>query len=367
MILDQFTLSFWGALRGGQNLKYESIGVVINQGIILVSGTIVLLLHLPLIFLMLPFVLASTFSLIFSGLSVRKMMDVKFRPDFDRSLMKLMVRISIPFALIAIFSRIYGYIDIVMLSKLAGDKATGWYSVAMKVPFALQFIPAALAAAIFPAFSHHFVHDRDQLKRTFERVMRFLIIIALPISFGIAILAGPIILSFYGPAYSPSIMPLQILVLALICVFLNFPLGSLLNGCDKQVTNTILVGATMVLNVILNIILIPRFQFIGASIAFVTCHTFLLIASLIVARRIVPYSREYLFTIFLRALFAASVMGIVIYYLINTLHFIILIGIGAVIYLVIIYLSGAIRRDDIAYSVNALFKEKEIPEVDLES
>jgi O-antigen/teichoic acid export membrane protein len=352
MLFDQFTATFWGVFRGHQNLKYEAISIAINQVVILMVGMTILYLKLPLIYLMLPFICGSLFSLLFSSISVRRVLKVKYKFKFDKKILKFLFRIGIPFALIAIFSRVYGYIDTVMLSKMIGDKAVGWYSVAMKIPFALQFIPAALAAAIFPAFSRHYLHDKEQLKFTFDRVMKFLVIIVLPISVGVTVLAEPVILAFYGSEYLPAVLPLQVLMMGLFFVFLNFPLGSLLNGCDRQVKNTFLVGITMVLNVILNIIVIPRYSFVGAAAAFMVSHSFLFVMSLIIAKQIIPYSKRNLLKVLLRSLVGVAVMGGVLLYLIDSLHFVVLIGLGAIVYFVVMYLIRGFTKSDVKYFYN---------------
>lgn len=359
MVIDQFTLTFWGVFRGHRNLKYEAISVVINQAIIVSVGVTVLLMKLPLIYLMLPFILGSSFSLIFSVVSVWKVLGVKANFKVDKKVLFFLIKLAIPFALIAIFSRVYGYIDSIMLSKIIGDKAVGWYSVAMKIPFALQFIPAALAAAIFPAFSHHFLHNKDQLRITYERVLRFLIIIVMPISVGVAILAKPVILTLYGEGYSPSIIPLQIMMLGLFFVFLNFPVGSLLNGCNKQVANTVLVGSTMVVNIILNVFLIPTYSFVGASIAFLISHSFLFIVGSILARQITSYDLKSFFMIIIKALTGALAMGGVIWLLRDRFHFVLLILFGALVYFVVMFLIRGLRKKDVQYFIDVFIRRKE--------
>ncbi|MBI5077669.1 flippase [Candidatus Falkowbacteria bacterium] len=347
MVFDQWTAIFWAVFRGCRNLKMESISIVLNQAIIVVAGLVVLFMRLPLTFLMAPFILASAFSLIFSAISVTRILKIKFQLKFDIGTIKFLFSIAVPFALIAIFSRIYGNIDSVMLSKLVGDKAVGWYSVAMKIPFALQFIPAALAAAIFPAFSHHFVHDKVQLKTTFERVLKFLTVAVLPISAGAAILARPIVSFFYGSEYLPAVLPLQILMLGLFFVFLNFPLGSLMNGCDRQITNTILVGVTMLVNVALNIYLIPKYSFAGASAAFFVSHGFLFFAGLFVARAIVNYDKVKLFLYFIKTIASALAMAAVILFLVPDFHFLALIPVGALIYVGAVFLTKIVSWSEI--------------------
>ena len=362
MVLDAMTLSFWGLFRGAQNLKYEAIAVVINQIIILSLGIPILLMHLPLPFLMVPFIVGSLFNFIFSQVMLRKKLGLKLRFGFDEDVLQFMIGIALPFALIAIFSRIYGYVDSVLLSYLQGDRAIGLYATAMKIPFALQFIPAAFAAAIFPAFSYYYVHNKAQLKLSFDKAMLFLTVIAVPISFGIYSIADKVILTLVGPEYFDSILVLQIMVFGLIFVFLNFPLGALMNSCDKQVTNTVLVGIVMVINIVANLIVIPIYSYIGAAVVFLFSHSLLFILSLIIARKIIPYSRRYLLTTFAKTILASVLMTIIVLSLKQYIHFSILILIGGAFYLTFMYMIRAFSKDDIAFLVN-IFKKKKPEEV----
>ena len=100
MIFDQFANTFWAVFRGHQNLKWEAINIAINQVIILVIGLIVLFLHLPLVWLMLPFICASLFSFLFAGFSVRKILKVKYLLRFDKQILLFLFKIAVPFALI---------------------------------------------------------------------------------------------------------------------------------------------------------------------------------------------------------------------------------------------------------------------------
>jgi len=356
MVLDSFTLTFWGVLRAQRNLKYESISVVINQTIILLSGTLVLFMRLPIIYLMVPFLLASTFSLLFAIWCLRKNQLWNWQTAFSKTAFWQIATISLPFALISIFSRIYGYIDTVMLSKMQGDASVALYSVAMKVPFALQFIPSALSAAIFPAFSYQYGSDLNQLKLTFERAVKFLMVLALPISLGVAVLAKPIMQLVYGAKYLSSSTPLAILMLGLFFIFLNFPLGALLNGCNKQVTNTVFVGSAMVLNIILNLFLIPVYGYVGAGVAFLLCHCLLFIASLIVAYQLLKFNAPKMFWTFAKILVSALIMAFCLWQWRQSLPVIILIILGAIIYGLSLILLGAIEKDEMLFLKNKILK-----------
>ena len=101
-----------------------------------------------------------------------------------------------------------------------------------------------------------------------------MIIISLPISLGIIALADKIILIFKSD-YAAAILPLRIIMAALLFIFLNFPVGALLNACDRQAINTRNMGLALLASVGLNIILIPRLAAAGAAITVVITNFFM--------------------------------------------------------------------------------------------
>jgi len=88
---------------------------------------------------------------------------------------------------------------------------------------------------------------------------------------GITLLAEPIILLLFKPEYIPSILALQIVVWVLPFIFVNYIQGSLLTAMNRQVTYLKITAASLVLNVGMNLVLIPLYSYLGA--AFVTVIT----------------------------------------------------------------------------------------------
>lgn len=345
MALDSIHLSLYAAFRGLQNLKYESIGMVSGQVVTVIFGTIALLLKAPLFFLILALVGGSLFNVLFALILLLKN-KISFTLQWDKAILTFLFKIAVPFALAGIFVKVYSYIDTILLSKLLGDMYVGWYSVAYKLTFAFQFMPMAFAAAMFPAMSAYFVSDPTGLKRVFEKAFFYLMLIVVPIAFGIAALADEIILKIYGSAYTPAILPLQILIFSLIFIFLQYPVGSLLNACNRQALNTTLMGVTMVLNVILNIILIPQYQLVGAAIAALASQVFLFGAGLLWAGKIIEYDKLFLGKATIKALLAAVLMGAVVWFTKSAISFF-TIPLGVLVYLGILYFSRAISWLDL--------------------
>jgi len=364
MLLDSFNVTFYAVFRGLHNLKYESIGVVAGEAVIIAFGTVSLLLGAPLYFLILALMSGSIFNFCFSSILLWKKTDIRPRLALDKSVLLVLFKIAYPFALAGIFVKVYSYLDSVLLSKMVGDTAVGFWSVAYKLTYAFQFIPMAFAAAAFPAMSAYFVSDKTMLRKTFERLFFYLAILAVPISFGIFSLAEPLVLKLYGASYAASILPLQVAIFAVIFIFLNYPVSSLLNATDRQMANTIILGVSMLINVVLNVILIPRLSFLGAAISVVISHSFLFILGLIFVGRVVAYNKKFIFSVLLKIVLSAGVMSAAIIYLRPYVYWIFLVPVGAVVYFGLLFLLRGMEWRDIRNIFKALKKEEAVEMID---
>lgn len=191
-------------------------------------------------------------------------------------LFRYLLREAIPFGLSTFFIRIYYYIDTIMISIIISNpnEIMGWYNAAYRLVFVLSFIPTTFLMAIYPIMSKCYVSKDDSLRFMFERSFKYLLIIAVPMGFGITTLASKIILFSYGPNYAPSVIALQILVWSEVFIFLNSVFGNLLNAINKQVVVAKQTMLASLLNIILNLLLIVQFSYVGASIATVITNCF---------------------------------------------------------------------------------------------
>lgn len=361
MVLDAFSLSFYGALRSFQNLRIESIGVVATQLVTMGVGLLVLFTKGSVELLLLAMAAGSLFNAIWSGLNLARRYRIWPRLVFDVILLKKLAIFAWPFALAGIFVKVYSYIDVVILSRLLDTKAVGWYSVPSKITFAFQFIPMAFSAALYPAMSTFFVQDKERLKTVFEKGLVYLALLALPISFGLWALAEVIVVKIYGIAYLPSVLPLKILLASLIFAFLDFPIGSLLNACNRQSIQTMAMGVTMVVNIILNLILIPKIGILGAALAALVGNFTLFLVGFCFVPQIIRLPDWRFWWKMLRILAAAGLMGWLIILVkkpladwlvpqgfVNTaFYFGVLIVFGAAVYFLLLLLFRLITKGEI--------------------
>ena len=339
MVIDSFTLTFYAIFRGFHNLRVESIGTIIFQILVAGSGIVLVQLTHDVRLLILAVLLGSAFNLFYSMILLLKRLKIKLTLKADKSLLKSLLIITIPFALAGIFTRVYGYIDSVFLHQFVSDEAVGHYSIPYKITFALQFIPLAFIAALYPAFSTFFNDSKEMLKMTFQKSIIYLAIIAVPITFGIMALADKVILHVYSEEYLASILPLQILMSSLTLLFINFPLGALLNACNRQVRNTINIGVVMVINIVLNLYLIPKYGVAGAASASSISTLIMFVLQLYVAGQIVKMDAWYLAKQFAKVLLAGIVMYLVIIYLKASVFYLLLIPAGAMVFFIVLFMT----------------------------
>ncbi len=355
IILDSFSIAFYSILRGLQNLIYESYGVIINQIILFTLGVIVIKLNLGLVVLMSVYLAGTLFNLFYSSLLLSLKYKIFPRPQFSSELIWKIMKLSLPFAIAGVFVRLYSYMDVILLSKLTDDVAVGIYSVAYKITFALQFIGVAFSAAIYPAFCNYFVTSKDLLAKSFTKSVYYLLIISMPLSVGIITIADKVIVPIFGANYIASILPLQILMIALVIIFLAFPVGAMLNASNRQTANTVVLGVISIFNIICNLILIPLFSYNGAAISALLSYFLLFVIGLLLVGRIVDYDKKYLLLSFFKIIISCLVMGTVVMTTKNQLHFLFVIPLGVFSYFVVLYLIRGFTKNDITQMKDLLF------------
>ncbi len=354
MFFDSLSNTFLSVIRAFHNLKYESISAVLFQTIVLILALIYFTNENGVLWLMSAMASAAFLVLVFSSYVARVKFKLKILPKFNFNLTKKILALSWPFAVYNILQRFYTYFDSLLLGFLASYFQVGLYQIAFKIIFALQFLPLAFIASLYPAMSAYWQDNRDQLAISFRRAFNYLIIISLPIIFGVIILAPEIIELF--KVDSLAIIPLRIIIIALLFIFLNFPIGSLLNACDRQKTNTLNMAITTVFSISLNLILIPLYQALGASITVLLSTGLMFILGLRASFKLIDYRLKYSFSIFLKSLLSSFLMLSFIYLSLDFFALLISVVLGALVYFSSLYLFKGYSKEDVL-SLIKVFKK----------
>lgn len=185
---------------------------------------------------------------------------------------KKLLRDSWPLIFSSIVTMIYMRIDQIMIGEMVSASEVGVYSVAVRLAEVWYFIPMAVAASTFPSIVST-LHENEGL--FYERlqklynVMSFLgILVAVPVTF----LSAPIVEMLFGASYSKAGPMLAVLIWAGLFVNLGVARSSFLTSMNWTRVHFITVFLGCVVNILLNLILIPKYGGLGASIA--TCAAY---------------------------------------------------------------------------------------------
>lgn len=333
MALDTIHLTLYGVFRGRHRLDVEAAGIVVGMVLTGVVGVFSLLWRPNLGWLVAALAMGSLWNV---GYAMAHLWRVRVWPWQLRCEWRFIKRLlvaSFPFALAAIFVKIYSTTDALLLKLFLGDAAVGIYSIAYKLTYAFQFFPLAFVAALYPTMSALIANrDRAGLHRVFMQAYWYVLLIAVPVVFGLWSVADELIVAVYGASYAASVLPFKTLIFVLLFIFLDFPLGALLNADDRQATKTAIMGGTMVLNVAANILLIPSFGVLGACYAALIAFVFLYGAGLVAARRSLAYDVREMVRVGAPIVLSGLVMALAVVVLKPLVGWVSAIPLGAIVY-----------------------------------
>jgi len=264
----------------------------------------------------------------------KKFTRIKF--EFDFEFWRKLLKNSLPFALMLVFTGLYLNLDTVLLSFFKGDQAVGIYNAANRLVLAGKMIPGVLIASLFPMLSEISKKSKEEFNRLLGKSLTLMFCLALPICISITLLAGKTINLLYGEKFSGSVPALQILIWGLFCMYLSCVIGYSLIAKGHQKINTTITGIGLVISLLLNFSLIQKFSHLGTSVAILTTEFFVMIAGMFFARKLLGFDFKVLLNPVLKVVFATLIMSIALY-LTRGLNLFICTGAGILSYLVILF------------------------------
>lgn len=258
-----------------------------------------------------------------------------------------------PFAGLLLALYFSNQLGIIFLSYFRGKEEVGYFAAAVRFFDNLTLIPAAIMGAFLPVASGYYVTSREAFVRTVRFTFKYLFIISAPLAVGTALLADRIIILLYREAFFPSGLVLQILSLALVCIFWNYACVSVLIARDRERLVFGLTWLGSAIYVAANLLFIPAYSYRGAALAvLVTQSAFFLILMPFVLRHLNIF--ELLKNMALPTL-AVLLMGSFLL-VFKGLNLFVAVLSGMAIYAGVLLATGAVRLEEI-YSVGMVEKE----------
>lgn len=232
-----------------------------------------------------------------------------FRPGFNSEMLIKIIKSSYPYALLSMFMIIYVRIDSVMLERMLDDGGVqaGIYAQSYRILDAASMMGYLFAGILLPMFSK-MIKQKQSVEELTQLSFLLLIVPAILVSLGSLFFKKEIISLLYDSHIPVSADIFGILMLAFIPVSVGYIFGSLLTANGNLKTLNIIALSGVIMNVILNLILIPEYQAMGSAKASLFTQSIIVLIQIIAVYRIMKFKPDILRNIKLAGFFVLVVI-----------------------------------------------------------
>jgi O-antigen/teichoic acid export membrane protein len=256
--------------QGHEKMQYQVVIELFKSLMSLVLGYFLLNIGYGVIEVLLLLLLLSIIKSILGLVIISfKLGSISLKFDFD--VWRYMVFESLPWVFVMLFMTANYRLDSVILSILGGERDVGLYNAAYTILMGLAFIPNSMTAALFPNLSQSYSISASEVRHRFNKIIIVMLIVGLVVSLPLFLSARPIMNFIYSKAYLDAVPAFRFLMLTLFMMFLSGTCGIALNAVNMQRSLLAIVALSAIVNVSLNLVLIPRLGYTGSAItAFIT-------------------------------------------------------------------------------------------------
>lgn len=180
----------------------------------------------------------------------------------------------------------YVNVSVALLGFMQGNEEVGYYNAAYRIKDVMVSIITSLGAVLLPRLSYYIENNMlDKFNDIVSKSTQFVFILSIPLVAFCILFAKPSVLILAGSAYSGSIIPLQILALIIFIVGLSNLTGiQMLIPLKKEKYLCYSVVIAAVINMLLNLLLIPQYGAVGVAISVMVAEASILIYQVCILR-----------------------------------------------------------------------------------
>ncbi len=276
IVVQSIFFVYMGTLNGQRQFIKESIVQTVYSVVRPLAVVIFVWINMGVSGIMMGFLVASV-----SATAIGVMLTINIPNDKLDIKIRQVIELSIANILIFGSLALLMNIDLLFVKFFISDTSfTGFYTAAStfsKVPYWLIFSFGSIA---LPIISSDFKNERfEQCRAILSKTLRYSTMIFLPIVVIIASTSKELIVLVYGPSYSPSYIPLSILVFGLWFAGIMSIYAHVMIAMRKERIMALMSCASIIIDIFLNITLLPMFGIMGAAIATSLSALILLIMS----------------------------------------------------------------------------------------
>lgn len=258
-----------------------------------------------------------------------------------------LIRQARTFALIVVCVTIYWKADVIMLEAMRSKEEVGYYSAAYRLLMFTIILVDSFINSLFPVISNYFKCADSQFEILCKNSLRLLVLAAVPISVALSLQAEKIIFLLYGANFVYSAKVLQILIWTLAPYAISQIFAYALVASNNQKLDLAVNALSMLTNILLNFILIPRFGFMGASVAtLISINIYVVLQIPFVLQKLIRFEYKAIIGGIVRVTLAASFMAIFIFLLRSSVNLLAVIPLSFLIYIISVFALGVLSESD---------------------
>ncbi len=239
------------------NISMKLLAAVLTLALIILKGTVE---HFVLLNIFVAFVSAA----LFYTLSQKR---IPIEWGWDNKRFFSFLKDSFPVSVSHFFDRVIARVDQIFIFSIIGISSLGLYSATVTVVESFLFIPTALLTVLLPVLSVLFLESKDKHERSVKISGKYLLLFSLPVALFICFYSKEVLIFLFGNSFAEAAPVLKILIWSFPLNCMLILLRHVLISAKKQ--KIILIGSLFgaVLNIPLNMVLIPKMGGAGAALA----------------------------------------------------------------------------------------------------
>lgn len=265
-IIMSFISLFVSVFTALEKMHYDTLFTAVSRAINLALIGMVVYFDLGFSALFTVYLIGNLFSL---GLALMFTFSRLGWPEFkiDFSFWKFLLRESLPLMLATSISKTFFRVDVFLLKFFKTLSDVSMFYGPHFLIIRLQVIPVTLSTVLFPSLARLAKHSPESLSNVFERAFKILISISLPLTLTAMVLADDFIVLYFGQDFAKAAIVFKILIWTINFMFLECLMVFLLISINKQWFPVYSNTVTLIVNIVLDVILIPKYGYVGASVA----------------------------------------------------------------------------------------------------
>lgn len=299
--------------------------------------------------------IALTGNYIFNFYNLRKYVAFSFsKINLKKHMSSILILLSTQLAV-----NMYTLLDTTMLGFWCSNSVIGYYSNVQKIIKTIAVLTASLGGVMLPRLVNMFsLRDLNSVKKISEKALDMIIVMCLPISVGLLVVAKDMVLVFFGNDFSPCIKTMMIFAPFIVFSTVGNLFGTqllMVFGKEQQLLKSVVLGS--VINFTLNFILIKRLYQDGAALASVITECIVMIVQIIMVNKCIKIRlniKSFFQIIFMTAIMICGVLVVQSFILNQLINLVVSISFGITIYVTL----GFVLKNNAFVSLVTVLKTK---------